>query len=113
MNDDLVRELVDLQREQNALLKKHLWRLRFSLLTLLLLTTASAVCLGIVMVRIQNPPAGAGVIRLAGPNTWSASSGTGTLTINAGTATAVPQPPLPTTAPTLDVMPTSPFKELK
>jgi hypothetical protein len=110
MNDELVRELVDLQREQNALLKKHLWRLRFSLLTLLLLTTASAVCLGILMVKIRNQPAGtgAGVITLTGPTTWSSSSPTGTLRINANVVT-----PQPAMAPTLDAPPASPFKEFK
>jgi hypothetical protein len=112
MNDELVRELVDLQREQNALLKKHLWRLRFSLLTLLLLTTASAVCLGILMVKIRNQTAatsaGASVITLSGPSTlWSNSSApTGTLRVNANVIS-----PLPTIAPDLDTTPTSSFKE--
>jgi hypothetical protein len=108
MNDELIRELVDLQREQNALLKKHLWRLRFSLLTLLLLTTASAVCLGILMVKIRNQPAGAGFVTLTAPNTWSGSGATGRLRIN----TTVTTPP-PAMAPTLDVQPTTPFKEFK
>jgi hypothetical protein len=43
--EDQLNELVNLQREQNQLLKKYLWRLRFSLLSLLLLTTASAAIL--------------------------------------------------------------------
>jgi hypothetical protein len=41
-------QIVLLLKEQNELLKKYLWRLRFSLLGLLLLTTTMAVCLGIM-----------------------------------------------------------------
>jgi hypothetical protein len=48
---DLLRELITLQKEQNTLLKRYLWRLRFSLLTLLLITTATAVILGIYATR--------------------------------------------------------------
>lgn len=47
--DDQLQELINLQREQNQLLKKYLWRLRFSLLGLLLLTTATAIGLGVVV----------------------------------------------------------------
>jgi hypothetical protein len=46
--DEQLQQLIELQKEQNQLLRKHLWRLRFSLMTLLLLTTATAVGLGIV-----------------------------------------------------------------
>jgi len=46
--DDQLQQLIELQREQNQLLKKHLWRLRFSLLSLLILTTITAVGLGVV-----------------------------------------------------------------
>jgi hypothetical protein len=49
MDDGLLRELIDLQKEENQLLKKYLWRLRFSLLSLLLLTTATAVGLGFLV----------------------------------------------------------------
>src|SRR5262245_26554685 len=38
--------IISLLEEQNALLKKHLWRLRFSLLTLLILTTGLSIGLG-------------------------------------------------------------------
>jgi len=103
MNEELVRELVELQREQNALLKKHLWRLRFSLLTLLLLTTASAVCLGIIMVRLRNQSPPGGVITLSAP-TWTGSSGTPTATLRLQTTP---------TLPTLNSAPDSPFKEFK
>ena len=44
--DQQLKELIDLQREQNQLLKKNLWRLKFSLLGLFLLTTACALMLG-------------------------------------------------------------------
>jgi hypothetical protein len=98
MNDELARELVELQREQNMLLKKHLWRLRFSLLTLLLLTTASAVCLGLIMVQLRNQTPGSGTIKLGSStitltSPWS-SSGSGTLRINASaTAPTTGAPP--------------------
>jgi hypothetical protein len=45
--DDQLQELINLQKEQNQLLKKYLWRFRFSLMALLLVTTATAVGLGI------------------------------------------------------------------
>lgn len=48
MDDDLIRELIELQKEENQLLKKYLWRFRFSLLTILLLTTAASICLGVL-----------------------------------------------------------------
>ncbi len=44
--DDQLQQLINLQKEQLELLKKHLWRLRFSQLTLLLLTTGSCIALG-------------------------------------------------------------------
>lgn len=53
MDDGLLRELIDLQKEENQLLKKYLWRLRFSLLSLLLLTTATAIGLGFLVYEKQ------------------------------------------------------------
>jgi hypothetical protein len=47
--EEQLHELINLQREQNVLLKRYLWRLRFSLLSLLLITTAIAVVLGFVI----------------------------------------------------------------
>jgi hypothetical protein len=44
--DAQLQQLINLQTEQVELLKKYLWRLRFSLLTLLLLTTGSCIALG-------------------------------------------------------------------
>ncbi len=52
--DDQLTQLVELQREQNALLKRYLWRLRFSLLGLLLLTTATSIGLGLVIYQTRN-----------------------------------------------------------
>jgi hypothetical protein len=46
--DAQLQQLIELQQEQNQLLKRHLWRLRFSLLGLLIMTTILAVVLGIV-----------------------------------------------------------------
>src|SRR5690349_17457204 len=46
MDDLLLRELVAGQKEQTELLRKHLFRLRFSLLTLLLLMTLTCAGLG-------------------------------------------------------------------
>lgn len=46
--DEQLQQLIDLQKEQNQLLKRHLARLRFSLATLLLLTTVSCIALGCV-----------------------------------------------------------------
>lgn len=56
-SNKLLREILDLQREQAELLKKHLpplWtRVRFSLLTLLILMTlvAAGICFTIVSIR--------------------------------------------------------------
>jgi hypothetical protein len=60
--DAQLKQLIDLQTEQNQLLKKHLWRFRFSLMTLLFLTTATCCCLGFVIYMQRNAlrPAPAG-----------------------------------------------------
>jgi hypothetical protein len=44
--EDQLQQLIELQKEQNRLLQRYLWRLRFSLLSLLLLTTITAIGLG-------------------------------------------------------------------
>jgi hypothetical protein len=56
--DNHAQEMVGLLREQNQLLKKHLWRLRFSLFSLLLLTTLSCITLGYLTYRthVSSPP---------------------------------------------------------
>jgi hypothetical protein len=51
--DAHLQKLVELQIEQNQLLKRYLWRFRFSLLTLLLLTTATCCGLGFLVYREQ------------------------------------------------------------
>lgn len=47
--DAQLQQVVELLKEQNQLLKKHLWRIKFSLLTLLLLTTGICICLGVMI----------------------------------------------------------------
>jgi hypothetical protein len=74
--DDQLQELINLQKEQNQLLKKHLWRFRFSLLYLMFLTTAIAVGLGLLVYQ-DNQPTATTVPTTVIPTTgtWS-SSGT-------------------------------------
>ena len=89
----LLRQLLDSQREQTELLRKHLpplWtRVRFSLLGLLLLMTLAAAGLGFTVWQIRKP-SGPPTITLSAPmtplpvsnnpsGTWSS---TGTLTLN-------------------------------
>ncbi len=52
--DDQLQQLIELQKEQNQLLKRHLWRVRFSLMSLLLLTTVTAIGLGILVYQNQS-----------------------------------------------------------
>lgn len=49
-----LQQLIDLQTEQNELLKRHLLRLRFSLAALLLMTTVCCLTLGYVTYRIRD-----------------------------------------------------------
>jgi hypothetical protein len=51
--DSQLQRLIELQSEQNQLLKKYLWRLRFSLLALLLLTTLICCVLGFLVYKQQ------------------------------------------------------------
>jgi hypothetical protein len=51
MNEEtnqLLRQILEAQKQQNAFLQRYLWRLRFSLLSLLLLMSVLAVGLGFV-----------------------------------------------------------------
>jgi hypothetical protein len=88
--DDQLKELVNLQREQNQLLKRYLWRLRFSLLSLLLITTATAVGLGFVIYQDRskvNPPT---------PTTmgfWSANQSQGILMLTTRNQSDAPLEP--------------------
>lgn len=83
--NDLLRDIATLQKEQNELLKRYLWRLRFSLLTLLLITTATAVMLGLFGMRKN------GVVP---PSAIPSSSG-GFLTVYPNSAPTVPPTPTP------------------
>jgi hypothetical protein len=60
--DAQLQQLIALQTEQNQLLKKYLWRIRFSLITLLLLTIAICCCLGFMIYtqRINVSPKSSG-----------------------------------------------------
>jgi len=51
--DAQLQQIIELQTEQNQLLKRYLWRFRFSLITLLLLTTIICCCLGFVIYTQQ------------------------------------------------------------
>jgi hypothetical protein len=98
--DDQLQQLIHLQREQNELLKKHLWRFRFSLLTLLLITTATAMGLGFLVYRQQspaNPPATTIPLFSRSPTSQ------GTLTIN--TFETIP-PPIEPVRPGYDLIKT-------
>jgi hypothetical protein len=55
--EEKLQQLIELQKEQNQLLKRYLWRLRFSLLALLMLTTFIAVGLGFVAYHSRPAPA--------------------------------------------------------
>jgi hypothetical protein len=51
--DAQLQQLIELQTKQNQLLERYLWRIRFSLLTLLLLTTAICCCLSFIIYTQQ------------------------------------------------------------
>jgi hypothetical protein len=92
--EEQLQRLIELQTEQNQLQKKHLVRIRFSLLTLLLLTTAVCCCLGYVMYMLRSPrvvvlPAG-----LSGP-TVTRSQATAPTYRAAAPYNARPAPPPP------------------
>jgi hypothetical protein len=52
--DPQLQQIIELQTEQNQLLKRNLWRFRFSLLTLLILTTA--ICCGLLIAIYRQEP---------------------------------------------------------
>ena len=76
--DDQLQRLIELQTEQNQLLKKYLWRFRFSLLTLLLLTTGICCSLGFVIYKQRQPAPTAVYTSPTSP--WTTSGGTILLT---------------------------------
>jgi hypothetical protein len=55
--DDQLQQLINLQTEQNQLLKRYLWRLRFSLLTILLMMTGVCIGLGCLVYATKSKPA--------------------------------------------------------
>src|SRR2546430_1791806 len=97
MDDQLIRELITGQKEQTELLRKYLWRFRFSLLSLLLLTTATAVGLGILVYENRTKPAPVTATITTGGSypistssgTWSAPSSQGTLILSSPLQTSV------------------------
>ena len=54
--DAQLQQIIELQTKQNQLLEKHLWRFRFSLLTLLVLTTGICICLGVMIYSRPTSP---------------------------------------------------------
>jgi hypothetical protein len=50
----LLRQILDVQKEQTELLRKHLGRIRFSLRTLLLLLSLVSVALGFLMYEMKS-----------------------------------------------------------
>jgi hypothetical protein len=54
MNEELIRELIAGQKEQTELMRRYLWRLRFSLLSLLLLMTVTAIGMGALVYRTKS-----------------------------------------------------------
>jgi hypothetical protein len=99
--DDQLQRLIELQTEQNQLLKRYLWRFRFSLLTLLVLTTAICCTLGFIIYK-QQVAQGAAFSPLP-VTVWSGSvapgtfSSGGTLTLNGGGISRPAPAPAPTT----------------
>ena len=87
--DAQLKQLIELQTEQNQLLKKYLWRFRFSLIALLLLTTAICICLGIVMYSQKQ------TVRIAPAGTWTTPGGFTFAPANPTDVTPVPFMPPP------------------
>ena len=87
---ELLSQLLAAQKEQTELLRRYLWRFRFSLLSLLLLTTATAVGLGALAYQNHKqawatapPPAMSGTI-------WTPSVPSGTLQLYSAPPTLTP-----------------------
>jgi len=68
---ELLQQLVDEQKKQTDLLRQNLWRIKFSLFTLMLLMTFVGIALGtsIYLLRSVSSPALPRVIPLAPPQT--------------------------------------------
>lgn len=68
---ELLSQLLAAQKEQTELLRRYLWRFRFSLLSLLLLTTATAVGLGVLAYQNHKQAAVGVPLPTAASATWS------------------------------------------
>jgi hypothetical protein len=95
-SNELLSQILSAQKEQTELLRRYLWRFRFSLLSLLLLTTGTAVGLGALAYQNHKQSAATVVPTAATGTIWTGSSGTlqlysapptVTTTIQMGTAT--------------------------
>src|SRR5215204_1456797 len=82
--DSQIQQLIELQTKQNQLLERYLWRFRFSLMTLLVLTTGICICLGVMIYLQPTAPRPAP----AGP--WTTPTG-----ITYAPATGNPVDPVP------------------
>lgn len=67
--DEQLQQLIELQTEQNRLLRRYLWRVRFSLFGLLVMITAVAIAFGVVAYneRRQTPPSVPAPVRIVVP----------------------------------------------
>ena len=97
--DNQLQELIELQKEQNQLLKKHLTRIRFSLWALLVLMTLTGVGLGLGVYLTR--PKAAAFVPSAGTTTY------GRFLLSTGTIKEVPIAPPPATSSdgTYEVLP--------
>jgi hypothetical protein len=87
--DGQLQELINLQREQNQLLKKYLWRFRFSLMALLFVTTATAVGLGVFVYQsTQNAAPPTAVTSTLSPAPYQATFSLGGPEVSSGQITA-------------------------
>src|SRR4051794_37892039 len=68
--DAQLQQLIELQTKQNQLLERYLWRFRFSLMALLLLTTGICCCLGFVIYTQQTDRAARGTVVTRGGVTF-------------------------------------------
>jgi hypothetical protein len=74
-------------------LKKHLWRFRFSLITLLLLMTATCCCLGFLIYTQQ------GMLRPANAGAWSTPGTVTYVPVAVTDPTQLPIPSMPSARP--------------
>jgi len=103
---ELLRQLIDAQKEQTDLLRKHvlpLWtRIRFSLLALFVLMTLMATGVGFTVLAIRSTNASTPTSQPATISTWMATPNTTVQTTPNGTLQVWPTPSVDvrTTKPT-------------